>query len=499
MAEEYLEIEEPKEDNLAVGAKGGAIAVIFKISSMVLGFLNQIILARILGAGGIGEVLLVLSVVNVSAQFARFGMEEAMMRFIPSYIEKRDNAKLKGTIYFVLKFCLLLSILFVFLVILLSKFISINVFHSEGLLKLLPIVAIAIPASVIRGVIGGILKGHRDIFKALLPELLISPFFRIAIFLLLTLQGVSTLHAIVAFIIGEIFAVVLSIIFLVKELNKIEPVKQQYENKKVLGVAYTMIFASFGAYLYTQADLWILGMFRSTEEVGIYGVSAKLVTLILFSMAAFATIIPPLISKIHISGNRDELIKVVSGSTRWVLSIAIPITLILVLEGKFILKYFFGEIFVNGYIPLVILSIGQIIKAGTGLVGYILQMTGQHKTFLKITISGGISNIILNILLVPYFGMLGAAIATTLCFTMVNIICVFVIYKRLTVLTLAKGLKFDIIFIAVVAILYFLLNYNNFYLGYHILLIGALIVYIWKLIANDDLPWRLLFTKYKSG
>ena len=358
--------------------------------------------------------------------------------------------------------------------------------------------AIAIPACVIRGVIGGILKGHRDIFKALLPELLISPFFRIVIFLLLTLNGVTPLHAIIAFIIGEILAVSLSIVFLVKKLNKIEPVKQQYENKKVLGVAYTMIFAGFGAYLYTQADLWILGMFRSTEEVGIYGVSARMVTLILFSMAAFATIIPPLISKIYTSGNRDELSKVVSESTRWVLSIAIPITLILVLEGKFILKYFFGEIFVNGYIPLVILSIGQIIKASTGLVGYTLQMTGEYKTFMKITVFGGISNIILNILLVPYFGMLGAATATTLCFTMVNITCVFVIHKRLNVLTLAKGLKFDVIFVAVVAILYFLFSYNNFYFGYHILLIGALIVYIWKSIANHDLPLRLLFAKHKT-
>ena len=498
MAEDYLKIEEPKEDNLSVEAKGGAIAVICKTLSIVLGFLNQIILAKILGAGGLGEVLLALSVVNLSAQFARFGMEEAMMRFIPSYIEKRDNAKLKGTIYFALKFCFLLSIVFVFIVVLFSRFISINIFHSEGLLKLLPIVAVAIPASVIRGVIGGILKGYKNVLKALLPELLISPFFRIVIFLLLALKGVTPLYAIIAFIIGEIVAVFFSIVFLAKKLNKIEPLRKQYENKKVLAVSSTMIFAAFGTYLYTQADLWVLGMFRSTEEVGIYGVSAKLVTLILFSMAAFATTIPPLISKIHISGNRDELSKVVSGSTRWVLSIAIPITLILVLEGKFILKYFFGEIFVNGYIPLVILSIGQIIKAGTGLVGYTLQMTGQHKTFLKIAISGGISNIILNILLVPYFGMLGAATATTLCFTMVNITCVFVIHKRLNVLTLAKGLKFDVIFVAVVAILYFLFNYNNFYLGYHILLIGALIVYIWKSIANHDLPLRLLFAKYKT-
>lgn len=101
-------------------------------------------------------------------------------------------------------------------------------------------------------------------------------------------------------------------------------------------------------------------------------------------------------------------------------------------------------------------------------------------------------------LLVQYFGMLGAATVTTLSFHMVNIICVFVIYKGLTVLTLTKGLKFDVIFVAVVAILYFLFKYNNFYLGYHILLIGALIVYIWKSIVSNDIPWRMLIAKHKE-
>ena len=72
-----------KKDNLAVGAKGGAIASILKISSTALGFLNQIALARILGAGGVGEVLLAISVVRIFSQIAKFGMEETMMRTCP--------------------------------------------------------------------------------------------------------------------------------------------------------------------------------------------------------------------------------------------------------------------------------------------------------------------------------------------------------------------------------------------------------------------------------
>jgi hypothetical protein len=91
--------------------------------------------------------------------------------------------------------------------------------------------------------------------------------------------------------------------------------------------------------------------------------------------------------------------------------------------------------------------------------------------------------------------MIGAAAATALCLAMIDIICILVIHRRLSVLTLAKGWKFDIVFVAAVAIIYSLFNYINFYPGHHLLLIVALTVYMWKSIASNDIPWRLLLAK----
>lgn len=497
MSEEILGTGTQREENLAVGAKGGAIAFGLKISSTALGFLNQIIFARILGAGGLGEVLLALSVVNIAAQTAKFGLEEAMMRFIPSHIDGKDNARLKGTIYFALKISLLLSVVLVLLLFLFSRFVAINIFHSEGLLKLLPVVAVAVPAVVVRGVIGGILKGYKDTYRALIPEFIISPLFRIMIFLLFIFQKVSPFHAALAFTSGEIFALLLSIKFLLKRLENLKVNRPQYENKKVFDFAFTILFTNISALLYTQADIWTLGMFTSTEVVGIYGAAAKLVILVYFPMLAFATMIPPLMSSIHASGDHDELKKLVSESTRWILSMALPIILVLIFEGKLILRYFYGEQFSVGYTVLLILSIGQLIKAGMGLVGILLQMTGQHKVYMKINIFWGILNVILNIILVPRFGMIGAAIATTFCLSMIDIVGVFMIYKRLAVLTFARGLKFDLAFIGVVSLIFLVFCYTKFYLGYHLLLIAALIVYVWKSIAHNDIPWRFLLPKHK--
>lgn len=499
MAENNTRIKEVKTDNMAASAKGGAIALLLQVTGTGLGFINQVVLARMLGAGGIGEVILTLNIISVCSLIAAFGMQGAMVRFVSSYIEKKEDAKLKGTIYSTFKFCFLLSIALAALVLLSSKFIAINVFHSQALLKLLPLVLIALPVNVVNTVSEAILKGYKDTFKALLPNYIISPFFRLTVFLLLTIFDISSFVAIIAFVAGEIITVVFSLTFIRSRIGKIKPVYDPSEYKIILGVASSMLLTNLSWFLSTQIDIWIIGMYNPVEAVGVYGVVSRLVALVAFSLVAFSTIIPPIISAVHASHDRNELRQIISESTRWILSISVPIILILNLEGKFILKYFFGAKFVDGYTALVILSFAQLINAGSGLVGWFLQMTGEHRTFMKITIFWGIINIVLNVILVPRFGIVGAASSTAFTLSMVNIVSVWVIYNRLSILTLARGLKFDVFFAAIVVVLYLLIKYNDFSAGYHILLAIALVVYMWKSIVNGDLPLRYFFARYKTG
>jgi O-antigen/teichoic acid export membrane protein len=491
-------VEKQNDSNLATGARGGAIAFILKIASAFFAILNQIVLARILGAGGMGEVLLALSVIFIASQIAKFGMEDAMMRFIPMYIEKKDSKKLKGTIYFTLRFCFFASVSFIFIVLAFSEFISINIFNSDRLIQLLPIAVIALPLSAVRGVTGGILKGYRDTLKALLPEFVVSPFFRILIFLLLSIRGNNPEFAIYAFVAGEALAVLLSAIFLLKKIQTIKTNTHSCEYKEVMSVAFTMIFTSLSIILFTQTDLWIIGMYSSTESVGIYGAATKLVNLIILPLGIFSAIIPPLIASLHTSGDLIELTKVVRASSRWILSASMPVILMLIFEGNLILKYVFGTGFTAGYTALLILSAGQIINASTGLVGYLLQMTGGHRVLMKINIFWGILNVLLNIVLVPRLGIFGAALSTAFSLAMANITAVIAVRRRLSVLTLANGLHFDIIYISAVGSLYIVFKYMDFFLANHIVLFVALAVYIWKSIVKHDLPWRLIIDKFKE-
>lgn len=485
------------EDNLRTGFKGGAISFVLQVSSAVLGFSNTVILARILSTGGLGEVILALSVMNICSMIAGFGMNGAMMRFVPVYLEKGRKDTLKGIIYFALKFCFAVSLLFVALLLLLSKFISINVFHTQGLLKLLPIVAVILPVYVLNDVISGVLRGYKDTFRALMPHMFISPLLKITVFLLLSITSKSPVFAVVAVLVAEIISIIFSISFLLTKVDRSRPSYEWSECKKLLDVGSTMIFTILSVFLYTQADLWIVGMLRSTEEVGIYGVISRLVVLISFSLGAFSTIIPSIISSVYSSGDSSEMQRVIRESTRWILTIAMPVVLIILIEGRMILKYAYGERFLAGYTALVILSVGQLVNSGAGLVGWLLQMTGGHRTFMKITIFWGILNVILDIILIRYFGIVGAALSTAFCLAMVNIVSVFVIRSKLSVITLARGVGFDVLFIFIISVLYLVILYNNIEMGSHLLLVISLIIYMTKSVIRGDLPVQYLLHKYR--
>ncbi len=498
MSDDSIEKTESAEDNLAVGAKGGAIALILKIGSTGLAFINQMILARFLGAGGIGEVLLAISIFRISSQVAKFGMEETMMRFVPLYSESKENSFLKGAIFFSIKFSFLVSLFFIAAIMLLSDYVSLNIFKSEMLATLIPVIIIALPAGVVREVMAGILKGYKEPYKALLPESMVMPSVRVAVFLLLTLNGVTPLYAVIAFVAGEVIALLFSARYLAVRLKKLRSVEKRTEGKRILKVSYTVIFASISMFLFTQTDIWVLGALKSPEEVGIYGIAAKLVFLVYFPMFAFSATIPPIFSATFTSGDFKELGRVTRETSRWILSMSVPIILLLIIEGKFILINFYRSEFEAGYVVILALIPAYLISASTGLVGLFLQMTGQHKIYMKLNIFFGILNVVLNLLLVSRFGLLGAAMATAFCMASLEIVCTIIIYRKFSILSLAEGYMFDLVYIIIVSAVFVGLEYMNVSMWSHVLLVVALAIYLWRSISRNEIPLRLIISKCKE-
>jgi O-antigen/teichoic acid export membrane protein len=108
-------------------------------------------------------------------------------------------------------------------------------------------------------------------------------------------------------------------------------------------------------------------------------------------------------------------------SIAWASSIpACAVLLIFVSFGDNLLVTYFGEDFRPAYYPLIIISVGQLVNALTGSVGTFLVMTGNEYFMAKVSVSVLCLNVVLSALLSAYFGMEGAAWATSASIVILN-------------------------------------------------------------------------------
>ena len=95
----------------------------------------------------------------------------------------------------------------------------------------------------------------------------------------------------------------------------------------------------------------------------------------------------------------------------------------------------FGESFVSGSGLLVVLALGQFTTVISGPCGNLLMMSGYEKLMRNIVGFCGVFNIILNIILIPAFGVIGAAMSTSLGLLAANTLQAYFVYKKLSVNT----------------------------------------------------------------
>jgi O-antigen/teichoic acid export membrane protein len=133
--------------------------------------------------------------------------------------------------------------------------------------------------------------------------------------------------------------------------------------------------------------------------------------------------------------NIPELKKLIHHSTRLIAILSIPIVGIVIFSSKYILSLFGSEA-VLGSSTLIIVSLGVLFSAMAGNVDQILNMTNNQTILRNITVVCFFINVILNVILIPIYGIEGSALASLITNVLINVLCMYYIKKRLGFYTL---------------------------------------------------------------
>lgn len=190
-----------------------------------------------------------------------------------------------------------------------------------------------------------------------------------------------------------------------KELSHVAP---SYETAAWLRSALPLLFISLFTLYFPELNIILVGTFLPDADVAVYNACLRTAFLIAFGLIAVDSVILPRISYLYEKGDTQHLQCLISRSTLLKVFGALLAFAVLALAGKQILGLF-GPDFVHGYPVLLLLGLAQLIRAIGGIAAELLAVTGQQNRCLPVFGSALVATLVLNSLLVPAFGLIGAA------------------------------------------------------------------------------------------
>ncbi len=402
--------------------KGVAGSLGLKIAYTGLTFLTSVIIARLLSVKGFGIYTYVLAWVNLLRVPATLGLDQVVTREVAIYKTQSNWGLMRGLLSWTNKVVLPASIVLTLIVIGIGW---IAMGSNPIMAWAFCISMVTLPLHSLRKLRLSAMKGLHKVVQGLAPEFLVAPlllliFTGFAYLLLgeklnvIWILGIRIFVVAITFTIGAIWLYRM----LPQEVNNSIP---EYKTSDWLGSALPLILFEGMHLINSRLDIFMLGAIKGVEAVGIYAVVNRGVQLIIFVLAAVNSVLAPTIASLYTEGKKQELQKIVTKSSRLVLLCSCVVSGTLIICSYWYLLIFGAE-FIQGQNALIILAGGKLFDAATGSVSFLLTMTGHEKYIAFSVAISAMINTLLNIWLIPQWGINGAAIATAITMILVNLL-----------------------------------------------------------------------------
>lgn len=394
-------------------------------SSSVAQLLLRITLGKELGPSGLGLYTLIFTIYMFGTQFAAFGIETALIKYVAEY--KDDSLKIKKYISSGVSGSLISGLTTGIFVFVLSSFISKSLFHSLEMIDLLKITAICFPFIAVQKAAQGALNGYRSMkaFAYLnisqnLLVLVFSIFF--VLFLKMGIQG-----AVIGLVMPTIVVGVLSL-YSIKNNFIFYPGLLKSILKDLSWFGFYVVLANSLGIVNTQIDSLMIGYFMNKADVGYYAVATIFIQGVLLIPNAVQRITTPAIAAYYGKNDSKSIAKLIKATMLKTFGVTLLISLFIAIFGKFIIISLFSD-FLPAYMPMLVLLVGYSIYSALISVGGALSSVGKVKIVFKISMICTSINILFNIILIPEYGLIGASIATSLSLILTSIIQMYFISR----------------------------------------------------------------------
>jgi len=401
--------------------KSGTSLLLLQVVGMGLSLGLSIILARQLGPSQFGIYSYALALVTLISVPVQLGLPTLVVRETARLLHENNTRRMlalwrwSGLVTFLASAVILAIVLLLGSLDLLA---SITKSMLVATVLLVPLLALGmLRAAALRG-LGHVLKGQ-------MPETIIRP--ALILLLLLAILGlgreIDALSAMVLNVVGTSLTFVFGALMLTRAApSSRSGMAQPIPHFDWLRAAMFLGITSAAMVINRNLDIVMLGILRSATEVGQYKVSVMLAMVSATALNVLNLVLQPQVARLKAVGDINSIKRLVTKVARLSFFVGLSVTTMFLLLGEELIARTFGTEYSAAYPVMLILIAGQLFNTCFGPVMVVLSMMGHEYTAMRGVIIAAGGNIVLNALLIPYFGTLGAAMATAATFLLWSVL-----------------------------------------------------------------------------
>ncbi|MDP2124823.1 MAG: polysaccharide biosynthesis C-terminal domain-containing protein [Parvibaculum sp.] len=419
------------EGHLAGVVRGAAFVMGIRVAGAAIALLSQVLLARWMGAYEYGVFAYVWVWVIILGIVVPMGFGTSVLRFVPEYRARAKWHRLLGMLsasfYIVLAFGVVTALVGIGILWAVRE-------HIESF-YVLPLVVglLCVPAFALMDWQEGAARAFGWVNLAYIPAYVVRPLAIVAFAGgILLFSGTPTGLQVTM---GALAATVLTLIgqrmLLMRRVAQTVPrAKPVFHVRHWVAISAPLVLVEGLFLVLVNTDVVLLGYFVDPDEIGIYFAVTRIANLMAFIFFALSALAVPKFAELYAAGKHDELQTFMHGVIQWIFWPTLAAGLFLLAVGEFALGLF-GDGFAAGYSVLWLLMLGFLVRAATGPIEYLLNMTGNQNATAIAYGCAAVLNVALNLILVPRFGLEGAAASTAISIVFATLWLAVIVRRRL--------------------------------------------------------------------
>ncbi len=414
-------------------------AFLIRVASAAIIYASQVLLARWMGRFEFGVYVYVWAWVGFLGALAPLGVAYSAQRFIPEYRTRHDHDGLRGFLRGGRWLCFALGAAA-------GAALAGAVALVAGRMATYYVVpfliaSLTLPIFTVSSVQDAIARAFNWIDLALVPGFIAHPLIIIAAMAAIHLFGapVTALDALVAACAAFWLVVLTQVVLLGRRLGReVERGERRYDMRAWLKTSLPMFLVDGFFILLTCVDVLVLQAFVGPADIAVYHAATKTLALIGFVYFAVSAASAHRFSQYHVAGETEKLAGFVAETIRWTFWPSLALAIGLIAVGRPLLALF-GPGFAEGYPLMFVLVVGLMARASVGPAERLLSMQGQQVASAAIYAGAFAINLALCLILIPRFGIVGAASSTATAIVCESALLFVVVKRRLGLHTFILG------------------------------------------------------------